>query len=1402
MAEPSIADQGYGSHRNMQLRQSQPSISPQSLHNNTTYIPRNLHPAQLGQHDGHQQQQQQQQSPFQQTSFTSQLGHQQQQRPPIAPTHQLRLHHSISAGNIALIANAGRFGGSTAGSGRAFGSSSSATASTSGGIATPKKKDPYATAWRTYSKIAEELQLLNSDGSLYPISKEAILKYLHHQSKRIKSSNLHWYVNGLKKHQENLGFPWDDVRYDDQVVGLLKELTLHPVMVENGDEDHHHHHHHHSHNHPHRLHTHHQHQHGNHSGHGHPFGSQPNRHGQSSSSSNSHNSLGWKGGHNYSSSSSSAVDTTRIANLSISQPTSPPQHAQQQSHPRNPQQHIHSGATSFSGTPKQYVSNNNQRYPQSQTIQQPPPTTPFYFSAPIKLSSISALPATSSSSSMSSHHTRAPSGQDILGRHSEQLSPSSSRHHQQQHSHHQSLQRGGASGTGTGTDRDVHAALPPPCSGDMHCGRNDRDAPTTGNVNTAGTALYVKRKRNESGHQKRRVPSLNFERDDQEEDDHLREHDLQDGDNNLDDDLAAGASNHDMEDFDDLEEREDSRRCQPLKRRASTGTLLNLAKAKHISLKFEFYNHENGGATPQPYDDQHHQCRRYVDSPSLDLGAIGRDDIHYSSLLRQDTALSASSSAEMDSSSPFAIRPRASALGTEGLGDGVHSTPIAGSTTNYLLARQPVSTSAITTATTDTTANTTATTTATGLVKMTVQFSEVVECAQQLQLKYGNRCKDHPWGCVKIVQGDRHLELTIKMYLDWAGLVASGRLTMEDLPDLPEFRTSADRQGVLGFESTDSNSTIGTSALGGRDRDGTVTLLDGAGGLGGGGTLKRMSSTPFSSLHSSKFNRLGPDTFCQSPLASLIPAKQTTEEDPQSLRSRRTKSTIGFPSCTLGDTAHHGKEEDEKGANVLMLRMGKATTLTFATPPQVTRRSLGAAAAVASTSGHGGEHESRHVQSFQLNPALPAVAADPGSSADEDGGDLDRNLQRHARLHSTVMSISTASSPATELDSDEDDDVVDESDREKDRAVKDGNGHHSNCQGGSNGYNEDTLAMDVDTLEQDVDEAVAQVHGSGSRKCVETMGTLTGGLGTWSAFTSSSTSVTTMTTNSVSWANMRKEATTMREGMEDDEEERCRATPNRIAEKAAQAETDRGNESHEGGGGGGGEDGPLQQQEQQPQPQSQHLLQLQELSQLVEGTLEDDNGRSSGIAVEIMHSKDGDEQGRQESGDRRFGEISEVALGYSSHPQPIQQHQQQPLRTASSNGSGRGREGSVEVRKESKLKMMMGRGKALFAGSSATVTSTLSLTSASKPPETGTAVATATSTVTAALSTTTKSLTSSPTIGLAFGPATTILATTTEGPTGVGTGPGSALVEDHENINHNGGAAHTQVQSDDVDMID
>ncbi|KAG0085206.1 hypothetical protein BGZ92_009163 [Podila epicladia] len=778
---PESAGQGHSSHRNPPFRQSQPPLPPTLSHqeHHTTdpaFVPRHHH----SQHSGQ----------FQQTHFNTPTGHH-QQRPPVAPTHQPRLHHSISAGNIALAANAGRFSGI---GGAAYGAT-----------ATPKKKDPYATAWRTYSKIAEELQLLNPDGSLYPISKEAILKYLHHQSKRIKSSNLHWYVNGLKKHQENLGFPWDDVRYDDQVVGLLKELTLHPVMVENGDEDHHH---------------------------GHSYGSQPNRQRQTSSNSNSNSSLVWKGGHHYSSSSSSAIDTARIANLSISQS---PQHSQSVHH----NQYSHSG-TYGGGLKQQHHSQYLQQAHQSQRIQQPPPPKTYYHSTPIQLSS---------------RHNRTPSGQEIPG---------------------------------------------------LYQGRA-----------TAGSILNTKRKRSEFGLQKRRVPtSMSVEGDEQEEDD-MR-------DDDKDDDDESEERRHEMDEFDDLDEEEDPNRYQPLKRRASTGTLLN--QVKHVPGNLVLGGGD--GANPQRYD-------RYR-SPSPDGG---RDD-RYSSLSRQeartrDSPPNSASSTELDASALFPLRPTALGIG----GANPLSSTAAGS------GGAP---------------------TATPAAKMTVQFSEVVECAQQLQLKYGSRCKDHPWGCVEI--HDRHLELTIKMYLDWAGLVASGRLTMDDLPDLPEFRKPelqfgfdlGSREDVLGSNPTSASTT-------------------------GSGTLKRMSSTPFSTQHRMSFNTY------RSPSPSLA-QDPTEEDDPQSPPPRRPSgfSILGSPPKVL----NHAMDDSSLDASA---PMSKPTTLTFASLP--------------------------HARGARKMPSSPALSLHHALQ----GHDLrhhthtDHRLIRSHGAHGSIISTSTASSPPSELESDDED---------------------------------------------------------------------------------------------------------------------------------------------------------------------------------------------------------------------------------------------------------------------------------------------------------------------------------------------------------------------------------------------
>ncbi|KAF9174320.1 hypothetical protein BGX21_005627 [Mortierella sp. AD011] len=651
------------------IQRSAPSL-PQSQHGHQSHQ-QYSHPSQSHPHY----------NPNPQSQAQQQHHHQQQhqQRPPIPPnTHQPRLHHSMSTGNISMAANVNRYG---AGHGAAIGAGVPNTPS----VPPLKKKDPYATAWRTYSKIAEELQLLNPDGSLYPISKEAILKYLHHQSKRIKSSNLHWYVNGLKKHQENLGFPWDDVRYDEQVVSLLKELTLHPAtMPENGDDD----------------------------GYGHTYGSQPNRHRQNNSGS-LHPS--GKISHHY---SSSSIDTTRIANLSISQPQQP---QQQQQQPTHGTAYGSTGLKQQHQSHQQYMQQQQQMHVQSQRAQQPPPPKSYYHSAPIHVPS---------------QHARTPSVQE----------PS----YQGGGSHHLS------SSPSMGMPTDAHTIRP---------GR-------LGNP----TSALAKRKRDDLGFKKRRVPTSGEENEDDEF---------------LEDDLKDDESNVDVDDSDDME---DSNQHQPLKRRASTGTLLSQARASVVKLTpFTPLTHDQHETSTQPFQKGH----RSVDSLASNDGASAlrrqRSDQHFRmhspDPRDEDTAgdymTGRCEGVPRVRDSPPDLGPPSSSLGghereSQQRLRRVNSSGIVNSPTSRI--PPPLSASSTSSAATGPGPSSGSTRTT------TVHFSEVVECAQLLQSKYGHKCKDHPWGCVRISE-DRHLELTMKMYLDWAGLVASNRLTMDELPDLPEFRS-------------------------------------------------------------------------------------------------------------------------------------------------------------------------------------------------------------------------------------------------------------------------------------------------------------------------------------------------------------------------------------------------------------------------------------------------------------------------------------------------------------------------------------------------------------------------------------------------------------------------------------
>ncbi|KAF8943615.1 hypothetical protein BGZ47_005260, partial [Haplosporangium gracile] len=758
-----------------------------------SFAPRSVSTSSLSQLNHSSSQQHSPQYSYAPSSSFSIQQQQQQQRPPIPPNHhQPRLHHSVSAGNIAMMAQSGRYGGGSSGvseasgfgGGGLVGASSINTVGGGRAIAPPKKKDPYATAWRTYSKIAEELQLLNPDGSLYPISKEAILKYLHHQSKRIKSSNLHWYVNGLKKHQENLGFPWDDVRYDEQVVGLLKELTLHPVMVGEsnsggGDDEH--------------------------------YGYGSNRQRQASGGIyplGAGVGNGRTGGHHH---SSSSIDTTRIANLSISQP--PPSHAQAQQQQQHGQVFVNVGL-------KQQQ---QQAHHHSRRIQQPPPPKPCYHSAPTH------LPNSSSSSGVSGLHARTPSTQDLVG-----VSAG--------------LHQNRTAATGLHQQQQQHSQQQQPLSHAL------RSEPMAGGAHVSGA--LSKRKRDDFAFKKRRMPSsMSMEGDDHDRDE-LQDDDFKGVD---DDDLYTHRGNghyHNHRDHhhdpDDSDEMEDSNRYQPLKRRASTGTLLSQARASAInhvpepfaidgghtqdSTTYPSTTTGSGAAQPQrtlhhrisssglsgaanqhhnlqsrrshqnlhhhhqsSKSSQHHPQQHHLRSPSPELWESTSSSSHHHPVHSHHHQRQHSSSLTGSSDSRRFRHPSggSSTAGADTEAAGAPSSSFrtldgaAASTPSAATTQAPIKTAG----------------------KTTVQFSDVVQCASQLQAKYGLRCKDHPWGCVEITE-DRHLELTMKMYLDWAGLVASERLTMDELPDLPDFRDIHTRPSNGGTE---------------------------------GGILKRMASTPLSS---------------------------------------------------------------------------------------------------------------------------------------------------------------------------------------------------------------------------------------------------------------------------------------------------------------------------------------------------------------------------------------------------------------------------------------------------------------------------------------------------------------------------------------------------------------------------
>ncbi|KAK3832680.1 MAG: hypothetical protein JOS17DRAFT_105388 [Linnemannia elongata] len=658
-------------------------------------------------------------------SFSGTHQHSQYSHAPVSPPTPMhpqgghRLHHSVSAGHLVPA------GYRSAPLGNSMPDPmGSKPRPPTGPVAPPnniKKKDPYATAWRTYSKIAEELDLLNPDGSLYPISKEAILKYLRHQSKRIKSSNLHWYVNGLKKHQENLGFPWDDIRYDDQVVALLKELTLHPVTIVHGGSN--------NNNSNGALN-------GNNrtDGAATAYGQTPDRQRERQVSSGNTIFPPPQISHYHAPPPAPIDTTTKIAGLSISQSKiQPPSQPFPGSYGSSETHRSSSGYNYEEKSSSVQMKQNHSNGVQRSQIYSPPTTkAASYHSAPIQL----------------------PSG------------------HGQGEPHQSSRNQG----------KQFSPVI----------AKSQQSSPMSSSEIQIGTPPLTSTPR----HQESKVERTG----------HLASP-TSPGDE-MDEDFEASSRNQSHEDQVNYQpeymDEEPSERAA-LKRYASTGTLRNQSRASAISVH----------PYPRPSDHRQRDDQSATLSPRARENdpnggslffPVGSPDTASSSSALQNRVSPLGSAASIGSNSPAS---------RNATGGPIPSTPRHKRTNGVVSS--PISTVAAVIASAATAAAAAAAMPSSPIVpgKQTVQFSEVAEVAQRLQTKYGNQCQSHPWGCVEISE-DFHLELTIKMYMDWAGLVASQRLSMDELPDLPEFRVT-DR---IGLSSSPPMTFVGS------------------------GTLKRMTSTP------------------------------------------------------------------------------------------------------------------------------------------------------------------------------------------------------------------------------------------------------------------------------------------------------------------------------------------------------------------------------------------------------------------------------------------------------------------------------------------------------------------------------------------------------------------------------
>ncbi|KAF8936611.1 hypothetical protein BGZ58_003964 [Dissophora ornata] len=378
------------------------------------------------------------------------------------------------------------------------------------------------------------------------------------------------------------------------------------------------------------------------------------------------------------------------------------------------------------------------------------------------------------------------------------------------------------------------ATSSPMSSSEIQTGHHHQQSPAS-----ISSGSHVKRKRHELASAARLVSPTSMEGDEFDENDSV----------------ARGAEDMEGQGVEDMDE--DHRERAALKRHASTGTLPSQARNSTMSAMspdHHLYHRQGdlGGGRDYPVTTPSPGPRENESGGHFRWGSS--ESAPQSRLSPPSGSVTASS---IGSTSPGSRANNGSSKDYRNRRpNGVVSSPISSVASSSGALSGAVSTSATMAASgtpsgTASVVATTSSSSSTPYNKTTVQFSEVVEYAQQLQTKYGGRCPDHSWGCVELAD-DYHLELSIKMYMDWAGLVASGRLTMDELPDLPEFRRPSSG-GSLDTSSPTITTLRSSPALKSEDQSPTTSsLASGQFTFAHSGNQQRPRSPSSSSIFGSK----------------------------------------------------------------------------------------------------------------------------------------------------------------------------------------------------------------------------------------------------------------------------------------------------------------------------------------------------------------------------------------------------------------------------------------------------------------------------------------------------------------------------------------------------------------------